>query len=51
MDQSHSIALEARHAGLERLIAEESRRPHPDETRIAQLKKEKLRIKDELSLH
>ena len=51
MDASHAQSLEARHAGLDRLIEEESRRPAPDEVRIAQLKKEKLRIKDALLLH
>jgi hypothetical protein len=48
MDQSHSIALEAKHAGLDRMIAEETRRPAPDNVLIAQLKKEKLKIKDAL---
>jgi uncharacterized protein len=51
MDQPHSIALEAKHAGLDRMIADEARRPAPDAARIAQLKKEKLKIKDVLKLH
>lgn len=51
MDQSHAIALESKHAGLDRMIEEETRRPHPDETLLHQLKKEKLRIKDALALH
>lgn len=51
MEASHVHSLENRHAGLDRLIEEEARRPAPDAARIAQLKKEKLRIKDALSLH
>jgi hypothetical protein len=37
-----------KHHELEGLISEENGRPIPDDTRIATLKKEKLRIKDEL---
>jgi hypothetical protein len=42
-------ALKARHAGLEAQIAEENKRPHPDDTVIHALKKEKLRVKDEIA--
>jgi hypothetical protein len=48
MDQSHSIALEAKHARLDRKIEEEAGRPAPNTVLIAQLKKEKLKIKDTL---
>jgi hypothetical protein len=48
MDQSHSIALEAKHARLDRKIEEEASRPAPNTVLIAQLKKEKLKIKDTL---
>jgi hypothetical protein len=41
--------LKVRHAGLEAEIAEESRRPNPDDGVIHDLKKEKLRIKDEIA--
>ena len=51
MEASHVHSLEAKHAGLDRLIEEEANRPAPNVTRIAQLKKEKLKIKDTLSLH
>lgn len=51
MEASHVHSLEAKHAGLDRLIEEEANRPAPNATRIAQLKKEKLKIKDTLSLH
>ena len=49
MEQAHFSALETKHAGLESRIAEESRRPNPDAVALAELKKKKLRIKDELS--
>ncbi len=42
-------SLKARHAGLEAQIAEEIKRPHPDDTTIHALKKEKLKIKDEIA--
>ena len=42
-------SLKARHAGLEAQIAEETKRPHPDDTTIHLLKKEKLKIKDEIA--
>jgi hypothetical protein len=51
MEQPHFSALETKHAGLENRIAEETRRPVPDTGVLATLKKEKLRIKDELSAH
>lgn len=49
MEQAHYTALEAKHAGLESRIADESRRPSPDIALVAQLKKQKLRIKEEMS--
>lgn len=49
MEQAHFSALEAKHAGLEHRIAEESRRPVPDSGVLAYLKKQKLRIKEELA--
>ncbi len=51
MDTSHTAALESKHAGLDRMIVEEARRPAPDETLIAQWKKQKLKIKETLQLH
>lgn len=50
MATPHSLALETKHAGLDRRIAEESRRPAPDETMLALLKKQKLKIKEVLNL-
>ncbi len=45
----HLEALRARHAGLELKISEETRRPHPDDGLIHELKKEKLKLKDEIA--
>ena len=42
-------ALEARHRELEKTIEHEIGQPQPDQNVIASLKKEKLRIKDELA--
>ena len=41
--------LEREHARLERLIAEENRRPRPDGIEIARLKKAKLLVKDQMT--
>jgi hypothetical protein len=46
MDQAQVEALEQKHAHLEALIDEEEHRPHPDDIRLHELKKEKLRVKD-----
>lgn len=42
-------SLKARHAGLEAEISEETKKAHPDDTALHALKKEKLRIKDEIA--
>ncbi|MSO93647.1 MAG: DUF465 domain-containing protein [Rhodospirillales bacterium] len=47
MDERIS-ALKAKHHTLEIAIQEEQNRPHPDDLQIATLKKQKLRIKDEI---
>lgn len=41
-------ALKVRHSTLENRIQQESSRPLPDNVEIHALKKEKLRIKDEI---
>jgi hypothetical protein len=46
MENSHSSALIAKHAGLEARITAEIRRPSPDSALLADLKKQKLRIKE-----
>lgn len=48
MENAHVAALQAKHAGLDALIAEEERRPSPDMAVIADLKKRKLKIKEEM---
>lgn len=48
MENAHIAALETKHAGLEARIEAEHRRPHLDDQRIAELKKAKLRLKDEI---
>ena len=42
-------ALEAKHADIAHKIIEEENRPSPDQFLIAELKREKLRIKDEIA--
>ena len=42
------VALKQQHAALEREISEENARPLPNHDTIADLKRQKLRIKDEL---
>jgi len=49
MESSHVSALQLKHAGIERQIAEELNRPAPDQVTIQALKKRKLRIKEELA--
>ena len=49
MQQSHISALETKHAGLDARLAQESQRPLPDMATLARLKKEKLKIKEELA--
>lgn len=46
--QEHVDSLRNKHAHLEHLIDEELHRPMPDQTALARLKKEKLRIKEEI---
>lgn len=46
--QEHVDSLRNKHAHLEHLIDEELHRPLPDQTVLARMKKEKLRIKEEI---
>lgn len=46
---AHQSALETKHATLDRRIAEELHRPHPDDLLVHELKKQKLRLKEEIS--
>ena len=49
METSHVAALQAKHEGPERRIREEMNRPAPDESMVQTLKKQKLRIKEEIA--
>ncbi|MEM7221390.1 MAG: DUF465 domain-containing protein [Pseudomonadota bacterium] len=44
----HVDALRGKHAALKEAVDSENQRPFPDEFRLAELKREKLRIKDEI---
>jgi len=46
---SHVNALEHKHAGLEAQLREEMARPAPDTATIQALKKQKLRLKEEIT--
>lgn len=49
MPNSHLSALETKHAALDRRISLETQRPLPDASVLAELKKKKLRVKEEIS--
>ncbi len=50
MQNAHLSALEAKHATLDRKISTESQRPLPDQVILAELKRQKLRVKEEITL-
>jgi hypothetical protein len=50
MDTSHVAALQAKHQGLEARLKDELNRPFPDTAMIQLLKKQKLRLKEVLSI-
>ena len=49
MQTAHVQALEAKHATLDQRIHAESSRPMPNTALLADLKKQKLRLKEEIS--
>lgn len=49
MQNAHQSALSAKHTKLDQQISSEAQRPLPDQILIAQLKKEKLRLKEEIA--
>ncbi len=49
--EQHVAALKAKHEALEQRIHSEENRPQPDEMLLYTLKREKLRIKDEIAGH
>jgi uncharacterized protein YdcH (DUF465 family) len=51
MEKASVEELESKHAAVHALIDEEENRQHPDEDLLHRLKKEKLRLKDELAGH
>ena len=51
MDKVQVEELASKHQALHAMIDEEERRPHPTEDLLHELKKEKLRLKDELAGH
>jgi len=46
MATAHLVSLTARHAALDASVDAETRRPLPDQTRLARLKREKLKVKE-----
>jgi hypothetical protein len=51
MNNAHAEELASKHAALDTLIDQEEHRPLPDVVRLHELKKEKLRLKDQLAGH
>lgn len=51
MDNAHESALAAKHAGLDQKIDAEMQRPSPDQIKLAELKKQKLKIKEQMQPH
>ena len=49
MQNAHLSALSTKHNVLDQRIAAEAQRPSPDSIILADLKKQKLRIKEEMS--
>ncbi|NNC59339.1 MAG: DUF465 domain-containing protein [Erythrobacter sp.] len=49
MVSSHVNALQSKHAGLEARLNDEMNRPAPDAAKIQELKKAKLRLKEEIA--
>lgn len=47
---NHLAALSAKHAQLDESLHQEIQRPSPDSVRVTRLKREKLRIKEEMAL-
>jgi hypothetical protein len=49
MQTGHLSALEAKHAMIDQRIVDEAHRPLPDTFKLADLKKQKLKLKEEMS--
>ncbi|MDF7774105.1 DUF465 domain-containing protein [Sphingomonas sp. AOB5] len=48
MHTAHLSALNAKHAVLDQRITAESQRPRPDDVLLRELKRQKLRVKEEM---
>lgn len=48
-EQDQTEMLKSKHQALESELVSEHNKPHPDDIHIAEIKREKLRIKDELA--
>lgn len=48
MHTPHVDALHTKHAGLDARLAEELARPSPDAGRVQDIKKQKLKLKEEI---
>jgi len=46
--ETHVSSLARKHADLDRLVAQETARPIPNTLRLTELKREKLKIKEEI---
>lgn len=49
MATTHQTALQNKHAVLDRQIADEEHRPMPDTSVVAALKRQKLKLKEEIA--
>lgn len=47
-EDARLAALRERHEALDRMIADEARRPGTEDLRMQELKREKLRLRDEI---
>jgi len=47
--QAHVKALTDKHAEIEQIITHEEHRPNPDSIRLSQLKRKKLRLKEQMA--
>lgn len=48
MKDALASSLDAKHHALENEIAEELKHPNPDQMKLSRLKKEKLRLKEQI---
>jgi len=46
--KAHLQSLNQRHQELDHLVSTEMKHPHPDETRLHELKRLKLKLKDQI---